>query len=58
MRLATINERFNDKAGMIDVASDDLYQRPTPFWNVPDHQTTVGVRASARTLRALVQRAP
>ncbi|MDB5871893.1 MAG: Uridylyl removing enzyme [Ramlibacter sp.] len=51
-----INERFLNKAGMIEVASDDLYLKH------PDailetflvYQTTVGVKGlSARTLRAL-----
>jgi [protein-PII] uridylyltransferase len=51
-----INERFNDKAGMIDVASDDLYQRK-PHAILETfllYQTTVGIKGlSARTLRAL-----
>jgi [protein-PII] uridylyltransferase len=51
-----INERFADKAGLIDVRSDDLYQRE------PDailetflvYQSTEGAKGlSARTLRAL-----
>jgi [protein-PII] uridylyltransferase len=51
-----INERFSNKAGMIEVASDDLYLKH------PDailetflvYQTTVGAKGlSARTLRAL-----
>ncbi len=54
--LRRINERFNDKAGMIDVASDDLYQRE-PHAILETfllYQTTVGVKGlSARTLRAL-----
>jgi [protein-PII] uridylyltransferase len=54
--LRRINDRFNDKAGMIDVANDDLYK------NQPHailetfllYQTTVGLKGlSARTLRAL-----
>ena len=51
-----INERFFDKAGMIEVASDDLYQRK-PHAILETfllYQTTVGVKGlSARTLRAL-----
>ena len=51
-----INDRFNDKAGMIDVASDDLY-RSNPHAILETflvYQTTVGVKGlSARTLRAL-----
>jgi [protein-PII] uridylyltransferase len=51
-----INERFLDKAGMIEVASDDLYQRQ-PHAILETfllYQTTVGVKGlSARTLRAL-----
>ena len=54
--LRPINERFNDKAGMLDVASDDLYQR-APHAILETfllYQTTVGVKGlSARTLRAL-----
>ncbi len=54
--LRPINERFNDKAGMLDVASDDLYQR-VPHAILETfllYQTTVGVKGlSARTLRAL-----
>lgn len=51
-----INGHFNDKAGMIDVASDDLYRR-NPHAILETflvYQTTVGVKGlSARTLRAL-----
>jgi [protein-PII] uridylyltransferase len=51
-----INEHFNDKAGMIDVACDDLY-RNNPHAILETflvYQTTVGVKGlSARTLRAL-----
>ena len=51
-----INARFLDKAGMIEVASDDLYQRQ-PHAILETfllYQTTVGVKGlSARTLRAL-----
>jgi len=54
--LRVINEHFNDKAGMIDVASDDLYQR-NPHAILETflvYQRTVGVKGlSARTLRAL-----
>ena len=54
--LRPINERFFDKAGMIEVASDDLYQRE-PHAILETfllYQTTVGVDGlSARTLRAL-----
>ncbi|MDT8991595.1 [protein-PII] uridylyltransferase [Curvibacter sp. APW13] len=51
-----INDRFNDKAGMIDVTSDDLYQRNPHAILETFHvyQTVVGVKGlSARTLRAL-----
>jgi [protein-PII] uridylyltransferase len=51
-----INERFADKAGMIEVTSDDLYQRNPHAILETFHvyQTTVGVKGlSARTLRAL-----
>ncbi len=51
-----INERFLNKAGMIEVASDDLYIRH-PHAILETfllYQTTVGVKGlSARTLRAL-----
>ena len=51
-----INERFFDKAGMVEVASDDLYQR-NPHAILETflvYQTTVGLKGlSARTLRAL-----
>ena len=51
-----INDRFLDKAGMVEVASDDLYQR-NPHAILETflvYQTTVGVKGlSARTLRAL-----
>jgi [protein-PII] uridylyltransferase len=54
--LQPINERFNEKAGMLDVASDDLYQRH-PHAILETfllYQKTVGVKGlSARTLRAL-----
>jgi [protein-PII] uridylyltransferase len=51
-----INERFFDKAGMVEVASDDLYQRhPHAILETfLVYQTTVGAKGlSARTLRAL-----
>jgi [protein-PII] uridylyltransferase len=51
-----INDHFNDKAGAIDVASDDLYQREPHaiLETFLVYQTTVGVKGlSARTLRAL-----
>ncbi len=54
--LRPINERFFDKAGMIEVASDDLYQREPHaiLETFLVYQTTVGVKGlSARTLRAL-----
>ena len=54
--LRPINERFFDKAGMIEVASDDLYQRE-PHAILETFllfQTTPGIKGlSARTLRAL-----
>ena len=54
--LHPINERFNEKAGTIDVVSDDLYQR-NPHAILETflvYQKTVGVKGlSARTLRAL-----
>jgi len=51
-----INERFSIKAGMIEVASDDLYlKHPQAILETfLVHQTTVGAEGlSARTLRAL-----
>ena len=51
-----INERFLNKAGMIEVASDDLYlANPHAILETfLVYQTTVGVKGlSARTLRAL-----
>ena len=51
-----INERFFDRAGMLEVASDDLYQR-APHAILETfliYQQTVGIKGlSARTLRAL-----
>lgn len=52
----TINERFLEKAGMIEVASDDLYvKQPRAILETfLLYQTTPGVKGlSARTLRAL-----
>jgi [protein-PII] uridylyltransferase len=54
--LRSINPRFNDKAGMLDVASDDLYtgQPHAILETFLLLQTTVGLNGlSARTLRAL-----
>jgi [protein-PII] uridylyltransferase len=51
-----INERFSDKAGMIEVNSDDLYQREPHaiLETFLVYQTTSGTKGlSARTLRAL-----
>ena len=51
-----INERFNEKAGTLDVVSDDLYQREPHaiLETFLIYQQTVGIKAlSARTLRAL-----
>jgi [protein-PII] uridylyltransferase len=51
-----INERFSNKAGMIEVASDDLYlKHPEAILETfLVYQTTVGASGlSARTLRAL-----
>jgi [protein-PII] uridylyltransferase len=54
--LRPLNERFFDKAGMVEVASDDLYRRhPHAILETfLVYQTHVGVKGlSARTLRAL-----
>ncbi len=54
--LRPINERFFEKAGMIEVASDDVYAKHPHAILETFHlyQTTVGIRGlSARTLRAL-----
>ncbi len=51
-----INDRFLEKAGMVEVANDDLYQREPHaiLETFLVYQTTVGVKGlSARTLRAL-----
>ena len=54
--LRTINARFSDKAGMLEVASDDLYVRQ-PHAILETfllYESTVGIKGlSARTLRAL-----
>jgi [protein-PII] uridylyltransferase len=54
--LRPINERFYEKAGLIEVASDDLYQRH-PHAILETfllYERTVGIKdLSARTLRAL-----
>lgn len=54
--LQPINERFCDKAGMLEVTSDDLYVRQ-PHAILETfllYETTVGIKGlSARTLRAL-----
>jgi [protein-PII] uridylyltransferase len=54
--LRPLNERFFDKSGLIEVASDDLYQRhPHAILETFElYETTVGTKGlSARTLRAL-----
>ena len=60
-RLRPINERFFEKAGMLEVASDNLYQRQ-PHAILETfllYQTTVGIKGlSARTLRALYNARP
>ena len=51
-----INDHFNDKAGMLEVASDDLYKREPHaiLETFLVYQQTVGIKGlSARTLRAL-----
>ncbi|MFT3721174.1 [protein-PII] uridylyltransferase [Pseudorhodoferax sp.] len=59
--LRPINERFYEKAGMIEVASDDLYHRH-PHAILETfllYESTVGIRGlSARTLRALYNARP
>jgi len=54
--LRPINARFNDKAGMLDVVSDDIYHRH-PHAILETfllYQQTVGIKGlSSRTLRAL-----
>ncbi|NBW25589.1 MAG: bifunctional uridylyltransferase/uridylyl-removing protein, partial [Betaproteobacteria bacterium] len=54
--LRPINARFNDKAGMVDVVSDDLYQREPHaiLETFLVYQQGMGLKGlSARTLRAL-----
>ena len=54
--LRPINERFYDKAGMVEVAADDIYRREPHaiLETFLIYQTTVGLDGlSARTLRAL-----
>jgi [protein-PII] uridylyltransferase len=54
--LRPLNDRFLDKAGMIEVVSDDLYQRQPHaiLETFLVYQTHVGIKGlSARTLRAL-----
>ncbi|XAH25994.1 [protein-PII] uridylyltransferase [Xylophilus sp. GW821-FHT01B05] len=54
--LIPINERFFEKAGMVEVVSDDLYQREphAVLETFQLYETHVGLRGlSARTLRAL-----
>lgn len=56
-----INERFQEKAGMLEVTSDDLYlQNPHAILETfLIYQTTLGVKGlSARTLRALYNARP
>ncbi len=60
-RLRPLNERFFDKAGMLEVASDNLYvQQPHAILETFHlYQTTVGIKGlSARTLRALYNARP
>lgn len=59
--VCVINERFLEKAGMLEVASDDLYlQNPHAILETfLIYQTTLGVKGlSARTLRALYNARP
>ena len=54
--LRPLNERFFEKSGLIEVASDDLYQRhPRAILETFElYESTVGIKGlSARTLRAL-----
>jgi [protein-PII] uridylyltransferase len=60
-QLRPINERFFEKAGMLEVASDDLYvQQPHAILETfLLFQTTLGIKGlSARTLRALYNARP
>jgi [protein-PII] uridylyltransferase len=60
-QLRPINERFFEKGGTLEVASDDLYERE-PHAILETfllYQTTVGIKGlSARTLRALYNARP
>jgi [protein-PII] uridylyltransferase len=61
LQLRPINERFCDKAGMLEVATDHLYvQQPHAILETfLLYQTTVGIKGlSARTLRALYNARP
>lgn len=60
-RRRPLNERFFDKAGMLEVAHDDLYiQQPHAILETfLIYQTTLGIKGlSARTLRALFNARP
>ena len=60
-RLRPLNDRFFDKGGMLEVASDHLYvQQPHAILETfLLYQTTVGIKGlSARTLRALYNARP
>lgn len=60
-QMRPINERFFDKAGMLEVTSDHLYiQQPHAILETfLLYQTTVGIKGlSARTLRALYNARP
>ncbi|MCB2018926.1 MAG: nucleotidyltransferase domain-containing protein, partial [Hydrogenophaga sp.] len=60
-QMRPINERFFDKANMLEVASDDLYVREPHaiLETFLIYQTTVGIKGlSARTLRALYNARP
>ena len=60
-RMRPINERFFDKAGMLEVANDNLYfQQPHAILETfLLYQTTLGIKGlSARTLRALYNARP
>lgn len=55
-QMRPINERFLDRGGMLEVASDDLYERDPHaiLETFLTYQQTVGIKGlSARTLRAL-----
>ncbi len=60
-KLRPLNERFFEKAGMLEVSSDDLYERHPHAILETFHlyQTTLGIKGlSARTLRALYNARP